>query len=231
MDVATLHPHPMRHRSLPRLRWPHFFVWPAWPPLLVLGLSVIASVTLIGACMAMLSPEAEAVGRWADPVPGAATRWAVLRSVSKGLGPDMRLAFVACDAGTAARLRTRLAPGMSWVSRILQAVVAACLGSPEVQRQIAAARAGYAARRAELHGELTAQGIQLPPPADGLNVWIPLDREARDVAYALAKRGWLVRLGSAYDVQAHTQAIRITVSNMRDGQARQFALDLKSALR
>jgi hypothetical protein len=33
---------------------------------------VIASVTLIGACMAMLSPEAEASGRWAAPVPEAA---------------------------------------------------------------------------------------------------------------------------------------------------------------
>ncbi|WP_343733130.1 transcriptional regulator PtsJ [Duganella sp.] len=164
-------------------------------------------------------------------IPSPATRWAVLRSVSKGLGPDMRLAFVACDAGTAARLRTRLAPGMSWVSRILQTVVAACLGAPAVQQQIAAARAGYAARRAELRSELIAQGIRLPPPADGLNVWIPLDRDARDVAYALAKKGWLVRLGSAYDVQAQSQAIRITVSNMQDGQARQFALDLKSALR
>lgn len=66
MDVATLHPNPMRHRGLPRLRRPHFFVW---PPLLVLGLSVVASVTLIGACMAMLSPEAEAGGRRAAPVP------------------------------------------------------------------------------------------------------------------------------------------------------------------
>lgn len=69
MDVATLHPNPMRHRGLPRLRWPNHFSWPAWPPLLVLGLSVIASVTLIGACMAMLSPDAEAGGRWAAPVP------------------------------------------------------------------------------------------------------------------------------------------------------------------
>jgi hypothetical protein len=72
MNVATLHSNPMRHRGLPRLRWPHFFVWPTWPPLLVLGLSVIASVTLIGACMAMLSPEAEAGGRWAAPLPEAA---------------------------------------------------------------------------------------------------------------------------------------------------------------
>lgn len=77
MDVATLHPNPMRHRGLPRLRWPHSFSWPAWPPLLVLGLSVIASVTLIGACMAMLSPEAEAGARWAAPVHGAGAAAAI----------------------------------------------------------------------------------------------------------------------------------------------------------
>lgn len=35
----------------------------AWPPLLVLGLSVIASVVLISACMAMIPPEAGAAAR------------------------------------------------------------------------------------------------------------------------------------------------------------------------
>lgn len=47
---------------------------PSWAPLLVLGLSVIASVALISACMAMLSPEGDAalhVSR-AAPSPGAA---------------------------------------------------------------------------------------------------------------------------------------------------------------
>lgn len=40
---------------------PHRLVtWLTWSPLLMLGGSVIASVLLISACMAMLSPEAEA---------------------------------------------------------------------------------------------------------------------------------------------------------------------------
>ena len=40
---------------------PHRLVtWLTWSPLLMLGGSVIASVVLISACMAMLSPEAEA---------------------------------------------------------------------------------------------------------------------------------------------------------------------------
>jgi DNA-binding transcriptional MocR family regulator len=71
----------------------------------------------------------------------------------------------------------------------------------------------------------------VPKPAGGLNVWIPLNKDARDVAYALAKKGWLVRLGSAYDVQGQSRAIRVTVSAMLDGQALQFANDLAQALR
>jgi len=40
---------------------PHRLVaWLTWSPLLMLGGSVIASVVLISACMAMISPDAEA---------------------------------------------------------------------------------------------------------------------------------------------------------------------------
>lgn len=35
-------------------------MWLTWSPLLMLGVSVMASVVLISACMAMMSPEAEA---------------------------------------------------------------------------------------------------------------------------------------------------------------------------
>lgn len=35
-------------------------VWLTWSPLLMLGVSVMASVVLISACMVMISPEAEA---------------------------------------------------------------------------------------------------------------------------------------------------------------------------
>lgn len=38
-------------------------LWLSWSPLLVLGLSVIASVVLISACMAMIAPEADAATR------------------------------------------------------------------------------------------------------------------------------------------------------------------------
>jgi DNA-binding transcriptional MocR family regulator len=163
-------------------------------------------------------------------IPPSTTRWALVRSVSKGLGPDMRLAFLACDPETATRLRSRLAPGMSWVSHILQAIVAACLESLDVRQLVDQARDQYAARRHELHAALLAQGIDVPRPTGGLNLWVPVASDAKDVAYALAKKGWLVRVGSAFDVDGTSQAIRVSVSKLQDGQAVRFAQDLKACL-
>lgn len=163
-------------------------------------------------------------------VPSSASRWALVRSVSKGLGPDLRLAIVGCDAATAERLRMRLAPGMTWVSHILQAMVAACLTSEAARERLAMARREYTRLRAEMRDALEAQGIVVPPAADGLNVWIPLSIDTKDVAYALARRGWHVRLGNAFDVQGRAQAIRVTVSKLKDDQALRFAADLRSSL-
>ena len=142
----------------------------------------------------------------------------------------MRLAFLACDQETAIRLRTRLAPGMSWVSHILQAIVGTCLASPDVRQLVNHARDQYAARRNELHAALLATGIDVPRPTGGLNLWVPVARDAKDVAYALAKKGWLVRVGSTFDVDGVSRAIRVSVSKLQDGQAARFAQDLKACL-
>ena len=48
-------------------------------------------------------------------------RWALIRSVSKFLGPDMCLAVAASDPRTADRLAMRLTPGTTWVSHLLRA--------------------------------------------------------------------------------------------------------------
>jgi hypothetical protein len=67
MQHLMQHPtqHPLQHSTpdLPR---------PAWAPLLVLGLSVLASVTLIGAGMALLPSEPESAARSTSARAGAA---------------------------------------------------------------------------------------------------------------------------------------------------------------
>jgi DNA-binding transcriptional MocR family regulator len=158
-------------------------------------------------------------------------RWALVRSVSKGFGPDMRLAFVGCDADTGARLRARLAPGMHWVSQILQTIVLNCLKSSEVQDHLQHARARYASSRRQFVAVLKSAGIMSEIRAvDGLNVWLPLAVDERAVIEALAARGWRVRQGSAFAVDKANPAIRVTISRMSSDMGAKFAKDLTSCV-
>lgn len=165
-----------------------------------------------------------------DVIPASTQRWALIRSVSKVLGPDLRLAFVASDAQTSQRLRLRLASGTTWVSHLLQDVVGACFASPDVWGQIALARADYARRRAWLTAALNEQGIGVTEPSEGLNVWVPLAQDIQPVLLGLAQKGWLVRSGEAFGVNGGASGLRITVSTLDETQVRRLALDIRRSL-
>ncbi|MEU9453621.1 aminotransferase class I/II-fold pyridoxal phosphate-dependent enzyme [Streptomyces sp. NPDC048277] len=165
--------------------------------------------------------------------PPGTSRWALVRSVSKFLGPDLRLALVATDEDSAQRLQTRLNTGTTWVSRLLQHAVCGMLRDPQVHELTARARDAYAERSSLLLAELGARGIGRPAGyrPDGLNVWVPLGTEARPVADALARRGWAVRPGHLFAAGTGTgEEIRVTTSTLTVQQARDFADDLAAVL-
>jgi DNA-binding transcriptional MocR family regulator len=167
----------------------------------------------------------------AGPVAGATyrtitpglERWAVVRSVSKSLGPDLRVAVVAGDARTLARVEGRQNLGIRWVSHILQQLVAALWRDKSVQKQLAAAARVYAERRDALVQALRARGLEAHA-ASGLNVWIPLRDEAA-VVNAMLRRGWAVNAGERYRIRSGP-AIRVTVATLAAGDAETFAGDL-----
>ncbi|MDR6907419.1 DNA-binding transcriptional MocR family regulator [Agromyces sp. 3263] len=159
-------------------------------------------------------------------------RWALVRSVSKFLGPDMCLAVAASDPDTAERLATRLTPGTTWVSHLLQRLVLSLVTDPDVTARVTAAGAHYAARNAAFAARLSALGV--PAAAgDGLNLWVPLPVPARDVSEHLMRRGWLVRAGDEFSLAdaSAVRRLRLTVHDLAAADADRLAGDLAAAVR
>lgn len=138
-------------------------------------------------------------------------RWAVIRALSKMLHPDLRVALVAGDATTIARVEGRQALGPRWVSHILQATAAEMLLDAGFGEVVTRAREVYAARREALIGALADRDV----PAhgrSGLNVWVPVREEAL-VARALLDEGWLVSAGEQFRF-ASAPGIRVTTATL-----------------
>jgi DNA-binding transcriptional MocR family regulator len=161
-------------------------------------------------------------------VDSARERWAVVRSVSKSLGPDLRVAIMAGDARTIARVEGRQTLGIRWVSHVLQRLAAALWRDKNVQRQLARSERTYTQRRAALIDALRAHDIDAHG-ASGLNVWIPLPEESA-VIQSLFQRGWAVAAGERYRIKT-PPAIRVTTASLDASDAIAFANDLAEVLR
>ncbi len=159
-------------------------------------------------------------------------RWALVRSVSKFLGPDMCLAVTATDPETADRLALRLRPGTTWVSHLLQRLTHAQLTDDAARQAIARAADHYAARNAAFARRLADVGLPAAAP-DGINVWVDTGRSARAVSEQLMRRGWLARTGDEFslDPERRSTHLRLTVHDLDDTLAAQLARDLAAAVR
>jgi DNA-binding transcriptional MocR family regulator len=147
-------------------------------------------------------------------------RWAVIRSTSKVLHPDLRLAVLAGDEATICRVEGRQTLGPRWVSHVLQALVVELLRDPDFERTVITARDTYAARRIALLTALAERGVSAYGRS-GLNVWVPV-REEAPVVRALHEAGWIVMAGERFRI-ATSPGIRITVATLQDGEADQIA--------
>ncbi len=172
----------------------------------------------------------------AGPVAGAPAatlcrgceRWSVVRSHSKALGPDTRVAALSGDAETIARIEGRQLIGMRWVSHVLQRLVVALWSQRGMGARLARAEAAYSRRRGALVEALAAHGIAAHGRS-GLNVWIPVPEESLVVA-GLLERGWAVAAGERFRI-ASPPAIRVTTVGLEPRAARGLADDVAGLLR
>src|SRR5207302_778640 len=150
-------------------------------------------------------------GAQAFSLAGAVERWAVVRSTSKWLGPDLRLAVVAADPTTAARVEGRQRLGAGWVSHLLQHLVADLWSRRSTATLLARATRVYARRRVALLEALSGRGVEATG-GSGLNIWVPVSEEQPVVAGLLA-RGWAVAAGERFRLGT-PPAIRITAATL-----------------
>jgi DNA-binding transcriptional MocR family regulator len=130
-------------------------------------------------------------------------RWAVIRSLSRLLGSDVRLAFVAGDEQTIGRVEARQAVTTSWVSRLLQEIVAEMLGDlgstpAEINRRREALLAALERRGVPAHGR------------SGMHAWVPVREESFAVRRML-DAGYAVLAGERFRLRT-PPAVRVTTA-------------------
>lgn len=163
------------------------------------------------------------------PVATACRRWAIVRSVSKALSPDLRLAVMAGDHATIALVEGRQLLGAGWVSHILQQITYRLWSDPRTGELVARATTTYAARRTAFIDALAAHGI----PAygrSGVNVYIEVPEEST-TAQALLTKGWALRTGEGYRLNTRQPFLRATTAALQVDDATRLADDLATALR
>lgn len=145
------------------------------------------------------------------PLAGATPAWAFVRSVSKPYGPDLRLAVLAGDEATVARVAGRARVGAGWVSTVLQRLVLALWRDPATAGLVRRAAESYERRRDGLVDALAARGLAAHGRT-GINVWVPVPDETVAVT-ALRDAGWSVAPGALNRIAA-APGVRITVSRL-----------------
>ncbi|AOA59756.1 aminotransferase class I/II-fold pyridoxal phosphate-dependent enzyme [Acinetobacter larvae] len=159
-------------------------------------------------------------------IPASTKHWAVIRSVSKYLSPDLRFAFVCCDAETSERLHRKLNAGSTWVSHILQEIVYRLINHPQFAKNIQVAQTYYQAQHQQLLQYLQQAKIPCAAQYDGLNIWLALPH-AEKIAKVLLQRGWMVRAGQDFKVDQEVAGLRISTADMTEAQMQQFCQQLQ----
>jgi DNA-binding transcriptional MocR family regulator len=147
-------------------------------------------------------------------------RWAVVRSLSKVLGPDLRVALVAGDSLTISRIEGRQRLGPGWVSHILQRAAVKLITERKTARLLERAGRLYAERRRALVDALAGHGVEAWGDS-GIGVWLPIADEAAAVRELLAQ-GWAVSPGERYRFDS-PPGLRITTTSLEPEDAVRLA--------
>lgn len=154
-------------------------------------------------------------------------RWSVVRSMSKTHGPDLRLAAMAGDRETIARVAGRQRIGFRWVSHLLQRIVVDLESDAASRRRVERAAGLYAERRNNLIAALASRDIAAHGRS-GLNVWVPVPEEV-PVVQSLLAAGFAVSAGERFRLRTGP-AIRVTIATLASAMVPALAAAIAASL-
>lgn len=154
--------------------------------------------------------------------------FAVVRSLNKTLGPDLRLAAMVSDPVTADGVQRGQLLGPGWVSHFMQRLAARLLTDPTTLEEVQHAENTYAARRQTFLDALATHHIPVHGRS-GLNVAIPVPDETAIVSDLLVS-GWAVRGGAGFRLNS-PPFIRVCTAQLAQDRAPELASAIARALR
>lgn len=156
----------------------------------------------------------------------ALSGWLLIRSVSKFLGPDLRLAVATGDGMTIARMARQFSVGPRWVSRLVQRMAIELWRDEETHAQVATARRTYAERRQALLDALRRNGFR-PSDGSGVNLWLGVRDEAA-IVERMAHRGYAIQGGQPFRLRS-SPGVRLSIGNMPVPEALAIAAALRES--
>ncbi|MBF9003131.1 aminotransferase class I/II-fold pyridoxal phosphate-dependent enzyme [Vibrio nitrifigilis] len=137
-----------------------------------------------------------------------------IRTYSKSLGPDLRLAVLSAPKSIAKSIQAYRNFGASWTSRLLQNAAAYLLNDPQVIERLSLMRECYRQRRDWLTQALEKRNIAYEGE-NGFSVWIPVPSE-QFALVTLAVHGYAVFAGSRFMTIPKQPHIRVTTSLLKE---------------
>ncbi|MBF0892533.1 aminotransferase class I/II-fold pyridoxal phosphate-dependent enzyme [Gluconobacter sp. LMG 1744] len=164
---------------------------------------------------------AESIGVWLGP------RVIHVRSLSKILGPDLRLGIVSASSMIIREIQAYRSFGPVWTSRLLQTVAARLLENEKTHQTIHGNYRHHQEQRHEMTSALRHNGIDIPT-GEGFSFWIPVLNDEAACA-SLASQNIRVSAGHQCSLLAPSH-IRFSISHL-SGDFERIAAALQQAAR
>ncbi|MBU2012802.1 MAG: aminotransferase class I/II-fold pyridoxal phosphate-dependent enzyme [Gammaproteobacteria bacterium] len=155
--------------------------------------------------------------------------WVYVVSVSKFLGPDLRVSVVTGTPSVLNSMHHQQTLGPRWVSLLLQRLAGRLWQKMLDSSRLSAVGAEYLQRRSALVRGLNDLGVAVPTQGEGLHVWLPVSDET-SVVQTLASLGWAIQAGSPFRLESPA-AVRISIGNLNPISVPALARDVAHALK